>query len=84
MTINRVRALGSRDLFSVECDECGDCHDLDAETLLGAVQEIRSIPWAIRKDDNGTWRHLCPCSSPSPPEDRDEDEALRRYRGDTA
>lgn len=80
MTIHRVRVAGLPDAFSVECDECGECHDLAAENFMAATTEIRQIPWVTRKE-GGTWLHLCSCSTPELPPEESEEDRYRRYVG---
>lgn len=54
MTILRDEAI-----FAVECDSCGECRDLDAETFAEAVAELKFDEWRISKP-GGVWHHMCP------------------------
>lgn len=46
-------------IFAVECNGCGDCHDLKAETMAEAIAEVRDAGWQPVKAEDGSWEHKC-------------------------
>lgn len=86
MTIHT--SVSSLMMYFVECNECGECHDLDAETFEAAVEEVKEAFWRIRKEQDGSWGHVCTgcikALSEPPPTRDEEEERYRRYVSDKA
>lgn len=55
MTLRRDEKDGG---WMVDCDKCGERHDLQGATLEGAMDEFRASEWQFIATSKG-WKHEC-------------------------
>lgn len=48
-------------LWDITCDRCStECLEIDADSFVEAVKELKSKGWSVFKNDSDEWTHTCP------------------------
>ena len=47
-------------LWDITCDRCSTEYvEIEADSFIEAVQELKSLGWSIFKNEDNEWTHTC-------------------------